>query len=78
MTRTEALEAFAKNDCRPIKVKSRGGVVYWLYVDVVEAGYTEYPSDDVFVYGDMVNPHRRAKTSYRWFWLRNVSILEVE
>jgi len=76
MTRTEALEAFAKNDGRPIKVKSRGGVVYWLYVDVVEAGHIE--NGDVFVYGDMVNPHRRAKTSYRWFWLRNVSFLDNE
>ena len=37
LTRTEALEAFAKNDGRPIKVKSRGGVVYWLYVDVVDS-----------------------------------------
>ena len=73
MTRTEALEAFAENNGRPIKVKSRGGVVYWLYVDVVEAGYTE--GEDVFVYGDMVKPHIRAKTSYRWFWLRNVSIV---
>ena len=79
MTKTEALEAFAKNDGRPVKVQSRGGVVYWLYEDVVECGYTEgvvehgYSGEDVFVYGDMVNPHHRVKATHRWFWLRNVS-----
>ena len=53
-----------------IIVRSRNGNEY-----LVNEDQLPYIKNTDVVCGDAINPHRRAKTNYRWFRLKNVTFV---